>query len=84
MNFEQECMVCIMAITKDNRKVVIQYPRPQRAPDGPLTYEALQAFEEMRAEGVQNVDRLVAVFIARNQEQYDEFMRDKEMMPQED
>ena len=71
-SFDVECSVCIIGKSnKNNQTMVFHYERPQFMHDDILTKEANKNFEDMKKRKLHNVDELLAIYIARTQEQYD-------------
>ena len=48
------------------------YERPQSVADEILTKEAMTIFQDIKTKKMQNVHELIAICIARSQEQYDQ------------
>lgn len=72
INFDVNCTVLIICKSnKNNQDMIFHYERPQFMQDDILTEEANKNFEDMKKRKLRNVDELLAIFIARTQEQYD-------------
>lgn len=70
-DIKTNCRVYFAFLTKDNKKAILYYERPQFAPDDVITSEALVNAEDMKRQ-FDYVD-LISVYIARTPEQVKEY-----------
>lgn len=81
LDFKKECIVFIItSATTTDKNYYFKLNRPQIVPDQELTSEAKWIYEDMKKKELNNgtIDELLAIFIARNEQQYDEIMKKAE------
>lgn len=69
VDFCIECRVHILCKDENGQTVQLTYERSQMIDDGTLTDEARYIFEDSKRGGIGKVSDLIAIFIARNEDQ---------------
>ena len=69
VDFTTECRVRILCEDEDGGTVQLTYERPQLADDDTLTQEAHYIYEDSKRGGIGKVSELIAIAIARNEDQ---------------
>ena len=69
VDFSIECRVHILCEDENGGTVQLTYERPQLADDETLTQEAHYIYEDSKRGGIGKVSELIAIFIARNEDQ---------------
>lgn len=81
VDFGKDCSVYILYLDDNGKSAKLVYERPQSADDKTLTNEALYIFEDCKRGGVGKAAELVAVFIARNENQASEINAESIRIP---